>query len=267
MPGALVVDAGAVTMALAAAKAKVDAGSDSTFTVRNSPFASAIALTDLWRKGVAAGEAQITSPKIVPVSNGIDIKTPAGLADFLLPGPPLQALTPQDELTVQDLGGNEDTDVVALQSYYDDLPGASPTLKMPGDVAGATKYVFGWPVDATASATAGDQASTAITETMDSSTANLWYALLGYVVDAEVAAVGLKGVDTSQLFVAGPGDTEPWRTRSYFADLSLSLGKPCIPLFNAANKSNTNIVLVDNAASTKVNVTMILAELAATYQP
>lgn len=224
-------------------------------------------LTDVWSKGAAVGRVQITSPKLVPVSNGIRIQTPTGLADFLLPGPPFQGLTPQDNLTVQVDGTASDDYAACLQSYYSDLPGAAPVLKSPGDIPGVTNFVFGWPVAAAASATIGDQEATVITTTVDSSTANRWYAVMGYICDTEVAAVGIQGVDTSQLFIGGPGDTDPVRTRNYFADLSMRTGKPTIPLWNAANKANTSIVVVDNAASTDVNVTLILAELAAGYTP
>lgn len=267
MGAALIVDSGAVTMAEEAALAEVKAGSGSTFTVRNTSFTAGISLIDVWRKAAAKGQVRITSPKLVPVSNGIRLQAPTGLADFLLPGPPFQGLTPQDQLTVQDFGTAKDIDLVCLQSYYTDLPGVSMTLKMPGDIAGPTSYIFGWPVAAAASATEGDQGSTVITTTVDSSTANLWYAVLGYLVDGEVGAVGIKGVDTSQTFIGGPGDLQPSLTRTYFADLSMRTGKPCIPLFNAANKANTDVIVVDNAASTAVNVTLILAELAPTYQP
>lgn len=267
MGAALIVDAGAATIAVGPVLTDVTAGAGSTFTVRNTNLSSKVQLLDAFMKGAAVGQLRITSPNLVPVTNGIRIQTPTGLADFLLPGPPFQELIPQDTLDVQADGTAADIYVACLQSWYDDLPGGSPVLKMPGDVAGATDFVFGWPVAAAAPATEGDQASTVITTTVDSSIANRWYALLGYVCDTSVAAVGLKGTDTSQLFVGGPGDTDPVRTRNYFADLAVRSGKPCVPLFNAANKAATNIVVVDNAASTAVNVTMILAQLSKTYQP
>lgn len=267
MGRALIVDAGVATVAAGPTLTAVTAGAGSTFTVRNSRFESPIHLVDMWRASAHKGEAQITSPKIVPVSNGIRLQTPTGLADFLLQGPPLQVLTPQDILTVNDNGTAADVDMIAIQSYYDDVPGIAMTLKSPGDIAGVTDFVFGWPVSCTSSATAGAQNSTVITTTVDSSTANLWYAVLGYLVDGTIGCVGISGVDTSATFIGGPGDTTPNFTRNYFVDLSNRIGKPCIPLFNAANKANTNIVLVDRSASTAVFVTLILAQLHANYQP
>lgn len=267
MGRALIVDAGAVAIGTGPVLTAVPAGIGSSFTIRNSSLTNLVQLVDVWTKGAAVGRLQITSPKLVPVSNGIRIQTPTGLADFLLGGPPFQPLTPQDVLSVSVDGTAADVYAAALQSYYSDLPGVSMTLKSPGDISGSTDFVFGWPVASAANATVGGQQNTVITTTVDSSTANRWYAVLGYVCDVSVAAVGLSGVDTSASFIGGPGDTNPNFTRNYFQDLSVRSGMPCIPLFNAANKANTNIVVVDNVASTAVNVTLVLAELSATYQP
>lgn len=267
MGKAIIVDAGVATVGAGPVLTAVTAGSGSTFTVRNTAFTSPITLLDVWRQSTHKGEVLITSPKLVPVSNGIRIQTPAGLADFLMGGPPFQSLTPQDALTISDNGTAADVDMIAIQSYYDDLPGVDMTLKMPGDIEGQTDFVFSWPVAVTTSATAGAQSSTVITTTVDSSTANVWYGVLGYVVDVAVGAVGISGVDTSASFIGGPGDVTPNFTRRYFAALSERTGKPSIPMFNAANKGNTNIVTINNAASLAVNVSLILAQMMPNYQP
>ena len=267
MGRALIVDAGVATVATGPVLTPVVAGAGSSFTVRNANFNNPIWLVDTWRQSSHLGRVQITSPKLVPVSNGIRIQTPTGLADFLMPGPPYQQLVPQDNLTIQDDGTAADVDLVAIQTYYQDLPGVEMTLKMPGDIAGATQSLLGWPVAVTNSGTAGAQQSTVITTTVDSSVANNWYAVLGYQTDIAVGAVGIAGVDTSQTFIGGPGDINGYRTRNYFADLSMKLGQPCIPLFNSANKGNTNVVTVDHAASGTPNITLMLAQLNANYQP
>ncbi|HEY1716218.1 MAG TPA: hypothetical protein VGG07_25195 [Solirubrobacteraceae bacterium] len=243
------------------------AGAGSSLTVRNSSLTSPVTLLDMWRKGATAGIVQLVSPKLVPISHGIQYACPAALADFLFGGPPYQPLTPQDILQLSLTGGGSETDLGVIQSYYQDLPGVSMTLKMPGDIAGQTEFMFGWEVNTTASATEGDQASTVITNLYDGSTANRWYAVLGYTVDAALATVGISGIDTSASYIAGPGDTDRFKTRNYFADLSMRTGMPCIPLWNAANKSNTNVVTTDSAASTTANVTLVLAQLVASYNP
>lgn len=267
MGRALIVDAGVATVGAGPVLTAVTAGKGSSFTVRNATFTNPILLLDTWRQAAHLGRIQITSPKLVPVSNGIRLQTPTGLADFNLPGPPYQTLVPQDSLSVQDDGTAADVDMVAIQTYYQDLPGVEMTLKMPGDIAGQTDFILGWPVAVTTSGTAGDQGSTVITTTVDSSVANNWYAVLGYLTDIAIGCIGISGVDTSQSFIGGPGDIAGFRTRSYFADLSMRSGLPCIPLFNSANKGNTNVVTVQNAASATPNITLILAQLSANYQP
>ena len=267
MNGALIVDAGVATVATGPVLTAVTAGSGSTFTVRNAALNTGVYLVDTWRESAHAGRIQISSPNLVPVSNGIRLQTPTGLADFNLPYQYSQPLIPQDALTVQDDGTAADVDLVAIQSYYDNLPGGQMTLKMPGDIVGQAEFILGWPIAATSSATAGAQNTTVITTTVDSSSANVWYGVLGYLTDTQIGCIGISGVDTSQLFIGGPGDTAGHRTRHYFADLSLATGRPCIPMFNAANKGNTNLVLVDHATSVSINATLILAQMPANYSP
>lgn len=267
MSRALITDCGAVAVGVGPVLTAVPPGAGSSFTVRNAPLTAKTGLIDIWGKSAAAGQIRVTSPNLVPVTNGIRIQTPTGLADFLFPRDMPQPLVPQDVLTVSVDGTAADVNGVALQSYYDDLGPNGMRLVSPGDIANAYEFIFGWPVAAVGGAAAGGQGSTVITTTVDSSDANKWYAVLGYECDATVLAAGIAGIDTSQLFCGGPGDTQGHRTTSYFKELSQDTGKPCIPLFNAANKAATNVVVVDNAAATAVNVTLILAQLPASYQP
>lgn len=267
MASALVTDCGAVAIAAGPTLTAVPAGAGSTFTVRNAPLSSNIWLVDMWEKSAAVGQARVGSPNLVPVSNGIRVQVPTGLADFLLPRSQGQSLVPQDILAVSALGTATNINAIALQSYYQDLGPNGMQLKNPGDINGNYEFIFGWPVAAAASATTGAQGLTNITTTVDSSDANKYYAVLGYQVDTTVLAVGVSGIDTSQLFVGGPGDTAGFRTNGYFHDLSLEFGQPCIPVFNAANKGNTNVVVVDNAVSTAVNVTLILAQMNGSWTP
>lgn len=266
MGAALIVDVGSVTNAGATLTACTFTA-PSTNTIRNSQLTSPVSLTGVWRNGATKGHAVITSPKIVPVSNGIDYYAAAGCTGEILSGPPYQSLTPQDALTCSLTGGGAESDQLALQSYYTDLPGVSMVLKNPGDVLGSTAFTFTCPVACTASGTIGTYSNTAVTTTVDSTTANSWYAVLGYTVDALVTAVGITGVDTSQTFCGGPGLVDVFKTAKYFVDLSTRTGMPCIPLWNAANKANTNVTIYDVAASTTVNVTLVLAQLNPSYQP
>lgn len=267
MNPALITDAGVATVGAGPVLTEVTAGQDSTFTVRGTTATNKTILTDAWRKAAAVGRVEITSPNLVPVTNGIRIQTPTGLTDGLLPKGVYQSLVPQDTLLVQDDGTAADVDLVAIQSYYTDTGGGGMKLKSPGDIYGQAEYIFGWPVAVTSSATAGDPGTALITATVDSSSANYWYALLGIEVDVEVGVIGLKGTDTSQLLCGKPGTTDTYKSRSYFADKSVETGLPCIPCFNAANKGATSIAAIDNAASTATNATMILAQMPINWAP
>jgi len=265
--GALITDAGVATVVTTGTLAAVAAGQGMTFTIRNAALQTKVLLTDVWREGAHVGKVQLSSPNLVPVANGIRINTPANLADFLMPEGGYQELIPQDTILVQDSGTAADVDLVAMQSYYASLPGGQMTLKNPGDIYGQADFIFGWPVAVTSSATAGNQGSALVTATIDSSTANTWYALLGLETDVQLGVIGMLGVDTSQLLVGMPGDVNPRRTRSYFADKSTETGLPCIPCWNSANKGSTNIVAIDHAASVAANVTMILAQMPSGWTP
>lgn len=264
---ALITDAGVATVGAGPVLTKVTPGQGMTFTVRGTNQAAQTYLTDLWRESADVGLVQVTSPNIVPVSNGIEIKTPANLTDGLMPKGVYQTLTPQDALVVQDNGTAAAVDLVALQTYYTDTGGGGMKLKNPGDIYGAAEFIFGWPVAVTSSATAGNQGTALITATVDSSSANYWYALLGIEVDVPVGVIGLVGTDTSQLLCGKPGSTDQYKSRSYFADRSLETGLPCIPCFNAANKGSTSIAAIDHAASVATNATMILAQMPISWNP
>lgn len=262
----LVCDAGAVSDPSTTITA-VTAGSGSTFTVRGTGAASTQSLVSLVRGGATKGLVRVRSPYLSDNVQGIRYAVAAAEQNNLLVGSPAQSLISQDALTVEVTGGASEFDGAMLSTYYDDLPGAAPVLKMPGDVSGQAEWISSWEVAAAASATEGDWANTLITTTYDESKANRWYALLGYVCDAAVMGVALNGADTSNFNIGGPGLTDSFKTRWYFGDLSLALGKPCIPVFNTANKGNTNIAVVDVAASTAVNVTLVVAIMPSTWTP
>jgi hypothetical protein len=267
MGRALVTDVGVATIAAGPVITPAVAGVGSTFSVRNFAFSAKANLQDIWFKGAAAGMVRVRSPKFADNVQGIRVNCGAGLNGFMLDQAAPQFLIPQDQLVVELNGTAAAIDGVALQTYYDDLSGASPVMKSPGDIYGQLQFTDTWVVACAASATPGNINSTPLTTTYDVSQANRWYAVLGYVVDASVLSVGVTGADLSNLNIMGPGDTAPFRTSSYFSDLSNITGKPCIPCFNTANKGNTGVALADNAANTAVNVTLIVAIMPESWMP
>jgi hypothetical protein len=267
MGRALVTDVGAVAIGAGPVITAVPAGVGSTFSVRNFPFTSTAGLIDIWSKGAAANMIRVRSPKFADNVQGIRINAGAGLNGFMLNRSTPQFLIPQDSLVVEENGTAAAVVASALQSYYDDLSGASPKLVMPSDVMSSMEWQDSWVVAVTSSATPGNINSTPITTTYDVSQANRWYAVLGYVTDTALLACGITGADLSNLNIMGPGDPAPFRTSSYFVDLSMELGKPCIPCFNTANKGNTGIVVADNGVSTTANITLIVGIMPDSWNP
>lgn len=267
MGAALVTDVGVATIGAGPVITAAVAGVGSTFTVRNFALTGTAKLLDCWFQAPHAGMIRVRSPKFADNVQGIRVNDSGVIGGGLLIPACGQPLVAQDTLIVELNGTAADVNLAALQTYYDDLSGAAPKLKMPGDIFGSYEYLDTWTVACTSSATAGTINSTAITTTYDVSQANAWYAVLGYMTDVPVGAVGVTGADLSNLNVMGPGFSAPKITNSYFVDLSNEIGKPCIPCFNTANKGNTSIVLANNAASLAVNVTLVVAIMPTNWQP
>lgn len=233
-----------------------------SFTVRNFPENSMAALVQIIRRAAASGGVRVRSPLLHDNVRGIELFTNEAVSAFLLPAPSAQPLQSSDTLIVEVTGDTANHCQALLVNYYDNLPGASPRLYSWGDISGNVRNIKGLEVATTASSTIGAWADTVITTTSDLLHADRDYAILGYLTDAALSCVAVKGQDTNNLRVGGPGKTEADDTSNYFINLSQHLGKPCIPVINANNKANTFVSTADVAASTTANVTLIMAELA-----
>lgn len=235
--------------------------------VRNSTEVAPTLLEGIWRNGAAAGVVRVRSPLLHDFAQALRFRGLAANADRLTAHDFAQVVRPQDTLTVEVTGGAAEVDSAALQIWYGDLPGASAILKMPGDIMGSIEQYIGQEVATTSGAAAGGWGDTAVNATFDNFKANRWYAVIGYETDAKVTAIALKGPDTSNLRVGGPGSTTRQETRDYFARLSEKTGRPHIPVFNSANKSGTFVSTNDVGAATTANVTLICALLSPSWAP
>lgn len=218
-------------------------------------------LEGISRMGTTAGYAQVRSPLLHDNVQGIRI-TPGESPSFnALPPETNQVLQPQDTFIVSMSGGAGETDLVILYLYYTNLGGGDARLVHPGDIAGNIKYVKPIQVAVTTSATVGTWVDTVITTTEDLTHANKDYAVIGYMSNTALAAIGIKGIDTANLRVCGPGSTKTFETARAFEWLSEFTGRPHIPVFNSANKNGTYVSTCAATASVAAVVELICVEL------
>lgn len=174
-----------------------------------------------------------------------------------------QQLQPQDTLVVEQIvNAITQTDSEVLGILYQDLPGAAARLHSMADIANLIKSLKTIRVATVAGTVVGSWVDTALNATETLLHANTDYALLGYVLDTAITAVGIKGIDTSNLRVVGPGVLDTNVTHDYFVNQAVRSGLPMIPVFNAANVGGTFVSCYNSAVPPVMNVELLVAELA-----
>jgi hypothetical protein len=241
--------------------------SGDSFVVRNFADSSAAYLENIVRMGTAAGFVQVRSPLLHDMVRGIRVTPGESPSAYALPAQAAQPLKPTDTLTVEMSGGAAETDVAALMIYYQDLPGASARLHSWGDISGNIENIKPLAVAVTSSATAGQWSDTVITTTEDLLHADTDYAVLGYSTNTALAVVGIRGIDTSNLRVCGPGATLEFPTTEWFIRQGDKHGTPHIPVFNSNNKGGISASVAAATASVGSTVELILAELKTKVTP
>lgn len=237
------------------------APSGDPLSVRNFNPPDMAYLEGITRMGTTAGFVQVQSPLLHDNVFGIRITPSESPSLFSLPAEVTQALQAQDTFVVTIAGGAAETDIGILYLYYTNLPGVAARLHSAGDIAGNIKYVKPIRVAVTSSATVGTWVDTVITTTENLLHANKDYAVLGYMDNAAYGAIGLKGIDTGNLRVCGPGTVSELATTDFFVAMSNLTGRPHIPVFNAANANGTFASVCAATASVAGVVELICAEL------
>jgi hypothetical protein len=243
------------------------AGSGDTLQVKQFADQSKAVLENIIIKGGQVATARITSPVLHDPVRGITILSAQAPTTLSLPREIGQPLTKGDVLSVQATSGGANSTAVALQHYYEDLGGTDALLYHWADISGNIINVKPLEVDVAASAVIGAWNDTALTTTESLLHANKYYACLGYNVDVACAVVALRGPDTGNLRVGGPGSTLQMVTADYWAAESDRTSRPHIPVIQANNAGGTTVSVADNAASTAVKVQLILAELDGNWRP
>lgn len=239
--------------------AGVTATGDS-LTVRNFNVATDQAyLEQIWRRGATAGYGRVRSPRLHDNVTGINFFAGEVVDTLNIPWQPNQPLYPSDNLITEMSGGAAETDAVALAIFYTNTQGLSARLAHWGDISGLIKSMKLFQTAAPAGANAWTD--TPITTTENQFHANSDYAVLGFKSSAACACVGVKGPETANLRVCGPGAVLGVDTSDWFVRWNAYSGQPTIPIFNANNRFSTYVSAIDVAAVAGLTVTLVLAEL------
>jgi len=216
----------------------------------------------MWTQQVTAGFARIRSPRMHDNVQGIRVASPAATPVNLLPNELTQRVYQTDTLIAEIQGGGAEVDIMAVQMYYDGVSGQAARLATWDQISPLLKNISGHLVDVAGPVVSGDwSGGTNLTNSVDQFHADTYYAVLGYLTDAPVLAVAVKGPDTGNYKAGGPGAQQALETRDWFIEQSRLHGKPHIPVFQSQNKGNTQVHVARVTAAGTVNVTLILAEL------
>lgn len=238
--------------------------SGDSLTIGNTELNNPIYLLNVWGDHQTAGNIRIRSPKLHDINQGIRLFNVASEVAPLLPMGMKQLLYPQDtlELMITGSGTGGDIETACLLVYYANLPGQNAMLARWGEVANRIVNVFTVENTLALTTSGGYSGEETITSEFDFGKANVNYALIGYQVSAECAAIGWRGSDLGGFRVGGPGnDIQKKLTGEWFKNLSIEYDLPTIPIFNWSNKGSILIDGVQDENGTDTTVTSIFAEL------
>lgn len=233
--------------------------------IRNFADSASAMITGIIAKQATLGTIQVRSPLFHDNTRGIQFKPgSAGPATFLLPEQVGQPVYSGDSLTISATSGGADSSRVAIPIYYTDARGTQARLASWGDISGNIKSIK--PVEVVSGASViASWVDTLLTTTEDLLHVKSDYAVLGYIVNTAVLAVGVKGQETGNLRVCGPGTTDSDDSADYFVKMSQFHNIPYIPVFNGENKGSISVSVADNTAGAAPSVQLVLAELASSF--
>lgn len=236
-----------------------------SLTIKNARKGARI--INCWCDLQAAGALQIVRPSGHDTTRDARIRVPASECELLLPwGIPME-VDPQETLgiTIFEAATAGDVANAGFLMEYDELPGIAQRLISPADVQKRIeKFVT---LDASIAAVSGALGAFAaseelITSESDLLKANRDYAVLGYKVSVECGAFYIKGPDTGNLRVGGPGnDLDSDLTANWFLTLSRAYNRDMVPVINSGNKNSTFIGVHQDENAAAVPVTIFLALL------
>lgn len=235
-----------------------------TLAIRNAREDSTVKILQAWVDAQSGADLRIRSPRMHDNVQGVRTSHTSSELEPLLPSGAGINVMPQDQITVE-LSGSAtagDIETACLLIYYEDLPGINGRFISPEDLRSRQVNLMTVQNTLALGTAGGYSGEEVISSEFDLWKANKDYALIGYLVSAECAAIGYRGVDTGNLRVGAPGMVESkGMTANWFVSLSDQFGYPLIPVFNSANKAGILIDGVQDENGADVTVTSFFAEL------
>lgn len=238
--------------------------SGNSLTVRNTSPQATIMLMQVWVDNQAAGTFRVRGPEFHDNVQGMRFDITASEVDPLIPWGITEKLKPQQTIIAELSGSGTAADIesAALLLYYSDIPGLTGRYITPEEVTRRKESLMTVENTLSLGTAGGYSGEEAINAEFDLWEANRDYALVGYLVDGEAAAIRWRGTDTGNLGIGGPGnEVDRQLTNNWFAMLSKTYGMPLIPVFNSANKASILIDGHQDENGTDVTVTSIFALL------
>ena len=235
-------------------------GGDS-LQIRSFPATNMAFLESMIYQGVTKGKNRVTSPLMHDNVTGITVAS-ADTDTYYAMGRYLpQRLYPTDTLAAFSSAAAGASGLLALSVYYQNLPSSNARLANYSDIVPNIKNIKGMEVDVTSSGTVGTWQDTAINTTDKQLHANTDYAVLGYQCDVALAVIGVKGNETGNLRVCGPGPGTSFDTPDFYIRRAQDSGMPWIPVFNSNNQNAYYVSCLANTTSVASKVYLIIAEL------
>lgn len=247
-----------------AALTALTANTGDSFSIRSFGEGVTPYLEQMWTQQATAGIFRVRSPRMHDSTQAIRTIAPAASALGLLAPGTEQRVYQTDTLTVELQGGGAEVDAGALLIYYANTSAGSARNAMWEQVKPLILNHLTVQVDVAGPVTSGDWSpGTNLTNFTDLLHADTWYAVLGYELDAACLAVALRGPDTGNYRVGGPGGLSPLESRDWFKRMSQIHGTPHIPVINSQNDGATQAFVSRITAAGTVNVTFHMVELSA----
>lgn len=235
---------------------------DDTATVRAFGEGVTPMLENVWTQQATAGVVRVRSPRLHDSTQGIRLIANAALPKALLPLGSEQRLYQTDTLTLEIQGGGAEVDAAAFLMHYANVSAGAGRFAMWEQIKPLIVNLLTVQVDVAGPTTSGDwSAGTLLTNFSDLLKADTYYAVLGYELDTASLAVAMRGPDTGNYRVGGPGILESDETRGWFVDLSKAHGSPHIPVLNSQNDGATRVSVCRVGAGGTINVGLVMAEL------